>query len=46
MSVPEAPSVYEVDELSELLSGDAADTKDGDWYAIRTDPWPLSLIHI
>ncbi len=40
MSVPEAPSVYEVDELADLLSGDHADTGDGEWYAIRTDPWP------
>ena len=40
MSVPEAPSVYEVDELADLLSGDAVDTGDGDWYAIHTDPWP------
>ena len=40
VSVPAAPSVYEVEELEELLSGDAVDTNEGDWYAIRTDPWP------
>ncbi len=40
MSVPTAPSVYEVDELSEILAGEGTDTNEGDWYAIRTDPWP------
>ncbi|MGZ4481006.1 MAG: hypothetical protein ACXVY5_02280 [Gaiellales bacterium] len=40
MSTPEAPSVYEVDELSEILASDSDDTGDGDWYAIHTDPWP------
>ena len=40
MSVPAAPTVYEVDELSELLSGEGVDTNEGEWYAIRTDPWP------
>ena len=40
MSVPAAPTTYEVDELSELLEGDNVDTGDGEWYAIHTDPWP------
>jgi hypothetical protein len=31
MSVPEAPSVYEVDELADLRSGDHADNGDGEW---------------
>jgi hypothetical protein len=33
-------TVYEVEELSELLAGDDQDAGDGEWYAIRTDPWP------
>ena len=40
MTLPEAPSVYEVDELAEKLAADDADTRDGDWYAVHTDPWP------
>ncbi|HVG68248.1 MAG TPA: hypothetical protein VM785_08625 [Gaiellales bacterium] len=40
MSVPTAPAVYEVEELSERLAEDGVDTNDGEWYAIRTDPWP------
>lgn len=39
-NLPTAPTVYEVDELEEILAGDDAGTDDGDWYAIRTDPWP------
>lgn len=40
MSVPAAPTIYEVDELSEILEADRGDTGDGEWYAISTDPWP------
>ena len=39
-STPAAPTVYEVDELADLLAGDHQDTRDGDWYAVKTDPWP------
>jgi hypothetical protein len=39
--LPEAPTVYEVDELTDELAGrDDGATGDGDWFAIRTDPWP------
>ncbi|HEX2376969.1 MAG TPA: hypothetical protein VHI30_05355 [Gaiellales bacterium] len=39
-SVPTAPTVYEVSELEEILAGEDTGPGDGDWYAIRTDPWP------
>jgi hypothetical protein len=40
VNVPTAPTVYEVEELEELLAGDEGTGEDGDWYAIRTKPWP------
>ncbi len=35
-----APRTYEVEELEEILAGEGADVGDGEWYAIKTDPWP------
>jgi hypothetical protein len=38
---PQAPAIYEIDELEDELAGrEDGDLGDGDWYAIRTDPWP------
>jgi hypothetical protein len=39
-NLPTAPTVYEVEELEEILAGEDAGTDEGDWYAIYTDPWP------
>jgi hypothetical protein len=39
-SVPEAPTVYEIDELVDELAHRDDSGGEGDWYAIRTDPWP------
>ena len=41
MSTPQAPAVYEIEELEEELANrEDGDLGDGEWYAIRTDPWP------
>jgi hypothetical protein len=31
-NLPTAPTVYEVEELEEILAGEDAGTDDGDWY--------------
>jgi hypothetical protein len=40
VSTHEAPAVYEVDELAEILAEEEQAGDEGEWYAIRTDPWP------
>jgi hypothetical protein len=35
--LPERSVVWTDDEIEEF---EGADTQDGDWFAIRTDPWP------
>jgi hypothetical protein len=39
-TVPEAPTVYEVEELVDELAHRDDGGGEGDWYAISTDPWP------
>jgi hypothetical protein len=39
-TVPEAPTVYEVEELVDELAHREDGGAEGDWYAISTDPWP------
>ena len=37
LETPESPVVWSDEEIEEF---EGTDTGDGDWYAIRTDPWP------
>ena len=37
---PTAPTVYETDELADELANRDDGPRDGDWYAIHTNPWP------
>jgi hypothetical protein len=34
---PDSPIVWDDEEIAEY---EGADTDDGDWFGIRTDPWP------
>jgi len=37
-NLPTAPTVYEVEELEEILAGEDANTDENDWYTIHTNP--------
>ena len=45
-NLPTAPTEYEVYEVEELLAGEDAGPGDGDWYAVKTDPWPCPACQI
>jgi hypothetical protein len=43
ITLPDSPVVWDEEEIEEFEGIDAGD---GDWYAIRTDPWPCPACQV